>query len=189
MNGDGIPSIGEIRRRKGRYFVLWALPRGETVPYEVSREVPVIIEDRCPTSPYCPGERIPRIEGNRNGRGRGWGYVEDRTFAMDPETCPFGFRSKPECYRHINRIAFAKGSTPAESLAETARFLDSIGYDVYAESFGEDDLSGERILIAHGPLYNFHEFKVELGPRGRKLFLVRNPYENQMPPGAERCAL
>ncbi len=185
---EPIPSINDLRKSRGGYFVLWATPLGENTPFEVTREVPVIIEDRCPTSPYCPGERIPRIEPSAGSArpARTWSYAEDRSFEVDAEACPFGFRSKAECYRHINTVAFKKGCVPRAMLRAYASFLSSIGYAIDIESFEEDDIRGDRILIAHGPIYNFHEFRIEIGPGGVRLFMVRNPYENQKPKTAER---
>jgi hypothetical protein len=92
-----------------------------------------------------------------------------------------GFKSKAECFREINIIAFVKGTVPREKLGEISAFLKSVGYRLFIEPFWKDEVSGERILIAHGILYNFHELRTELGPGGVRLYLVRNPYENLMP--------
>lgn len=180
----GIIDIREARRRQGDYYLLWALPRGEKVPFEVSREVPVLIEDRCPTSPYCPGERMPRILPARRRAAGPWTYAEDPHFRMDPERCPMGFRSKEECYRAINVLAFRKGLLPRREVFAVAAFLRSVGYRLHAETFDEEEVTGERILLAHGPLFHFHELRTEMGPGGVRLYLVRNPYENQRPAGA-----
>jgi hypothetical protein len=179
-----IIDISDVQRLMGPYCLLWATPEGEDVPFEVSREVPVLFEDKCPTSPFCPGEQIPRIEKDRKPGGPAWTYVEDGSFRLEPDRCPMGFQSKPECYRNINIIAFKRGTVPRDRLMETTAFLRAIGYTLYIESFAEEEIDGSRILIAHGPLFNFHELRVEIGPGGQRFYLVRNPYENQRPRSA-----
>ena len=107
--------------------------------------------------------------------------MEDETFRMDPDVCPLGFRSKAECYRSINIIAFKKGCVEKPDLYRTASFFHALGYTVHVESFEEEDVDGNRILMAHGPIYNFHELRTELGPNGLRYYLVRNPFESDMP--------
>jgi len=183
---SSIPNLRDVRRPRGDYFLLWATPAGEQVPFAVSREVAVILEDRCPTSPYCPGERMPKIESDRTQGGPLWSYVEDETFRMEDGACPLGFASKAECYRSINVIAFKKGCIERPDLYKTASFFHALGYAVHVESFDGDDVDGNRILLAHGPIYNFHELRTELGPLGIRYYLVRNPFESDMPEDAVR---
>ena len=88
-------------------FVLWAIPAGEKIPFEVSREVDTPVQPKCKSSPFCPGERTMRVVGRSDSpRGRKssqptWEY--DERFRFSRGDCPYSYKSKDECYREINR--------------------------------------------------------------------------------------
>jgi hypothetical protein len=58
-----------------------------------------------------------------------------------------------------------------------------MGYKVWVERVKGADLDGDRILLAHGPIFHFHELRVENGPGGFVLYLIRNPREEERPEG------
>jgi hypothetical protein len=169
------------------FYVLWAAPAGEKVPFEVSREVPGVIHPRCPNSPYCPGERMFRVMGRppRDGGSRISTAAPDfdPDFVFDPAVCPYRYASKDECFRAINRTALRAACIPERDLRRIAGFLQSLRYAVKAERLSDADLDGGRILMAHGPIYNFHDLRVEHAIGGQDLYLIRNPSLDGSPPG------
>jgi hypothetical protein len=170
------------------YFVLWVTPKGEKVPFEVSREVAGTVHPRCPNSPFCPGERIYRIEGMPAGGARRVSTATpdfDPEFEYHPARCPYRYRSKEECFQAINRQAIRSGCIPEPELERTAGFFKSLGYRVKAERVPTGDLEGARILLAHRPIYNFHELRVEHCIGGQILYLIRNPSLDESPPDCE----
>jgi hypothetical protein len=110
-------------------------------------------------------------------------YEMNPDFAYDPSACPYGFPDKETCYQNINRKALREGCIPESQLKRIGNFLKALGYRVFAERVSRRDLNGERILMAHGPIYNFHELRCENGPGGLVLYLIRNPHENECPQG------
>jgi hypothetical protein len=171
------------------YYVLWAVPQGETVAFEVSREVSTPLQADCETSPFCPGERYPRLSGQDQEEGSHRAsvitYEFNIDFHYDPDICPYGFADKEECYKSINRKALREGCIPEDLLKRTANFLKALGYRVFAERVKPRDLDGDRILMAHGPIYNFHDLRCENGPGGLVLYLIRNPQEDEKPASAK----
>jgi hypothetical protein len=169
-------------------YVLWAWLPGEKVPFEVSREVSAL-HPRCPHSPYCPGERLFRIVGMPSGPGGRKLSTPtpdfDPEFVFDPSVCPYRYASKEECFRSINHAALKAGCIPQRELARTAGFLKSLGYRVKAERVDAHEFEGTRILLAHRPIYNFHELRVEHCIGGQILYLIRNPSLDESPPDAE----
>ena len=170
------------------FYVLWAYPQAEEVPFEVSREVATPLLPRCETSPYCPEERAMRLVGEKDP-ARGSRFQSKIIHEVDPdfdfrrESCPYAFRSKDECFRAINRKALREGCVPGDQLHKVANFLKALDYKVFSEPLPRGDLDGERILLAHGPIFHFHELRVENGPAGMMLYLIRNPREDERPNG------
>lgn len=168
-------------------YVLWAAPAGEEVPFEVSREVPLPLLPDCPTSPFCEDERLRRLRPKNDSGGTGpraeVSLEMNPDFVFDPERCPYRFSDKDACYRNINRAALDAGCFPGRTVLGAANFLKALGYRVCLEKVNEQDLEGDRILVAHGPIYNFHELRCEHGPGGMVLYLIRNPAESDAPRG------
>jgi hypothetical protein len=178
-----------MKKAGPEYYVLWAVPPGESVAFEVSREVDAPLQPECPGSPFCPGERTRRLVGaadpeNPARRASVITYDFNADFEFDPGACPYGFEDKEACYRAINRKALREGCIPASERIRIGNFLKALGYRVFSEKLRKRDLDGERILMAHGPIYNFHELRCENGPGGLVLYLIRNPQEDERP---ERC--
>lgn len=178
-----------MKKIENDFYVLWAAPPGEDVPFEVSREVSTPLIPECESSPYCPGERIAQLAGRPDpGQGRRLQSVvtfeSDPEFVFEPDDCPRRFPDKEACYRAINRMALRDGCIPADLLSRTGNFLKALGYRVWAERVGRLDLEGDRILVAHGPIFNFHELRCEHAPGGIVLYLIRNPRENERPRSA-----
>jgi hypothetical protein len=179
-----------MKKPNGDFYVLWALPQGEDVPFEVSREVATPLLPRCEHSPYCPGERTLRLVGERdparsNRSTSKIHYDMDPDFVFDGSACPYEFGSKDDCFRAINRKALREGCVPGDQLSRVANFLKALGYQVSGEKVPETDLEGDRILLAHGPIFHFHELRVENGPAGMVLYLIRNPREDERPESCE----
>jgi hypothetical protein len=177
-----------MKRIEQDFYILWTVPPGEDVPFEVSREVATPLMPLCQTSPFCPKERTPRLTGQPTPdggerRASVVTYEPNPDFEFDPADCPYQFVDKEDCYRAINKKALREGCIPEAELARIANFLKAMGYRVQAERVSASDLEGERILMAHGPIYNFHELRCENGPGGLVLYLIRNPREDARPPG------
>jgi len=175
-----------MKTSESAYFLLWVLPQGESVAFEVSREVSVPLQPRCETSPFCPGERIPRLTGkpdpeNALRRASVVTFEFNPNFKFEPSEWPYAFPDKDDCYKAINRRALREGCIPQNEVQRIGNFLKALGYRVWTERLSRHDLDGERILMAHGPIYNFHELRCENGPAGLVLYLIRNPQEDERP--------
>lgn len=169
-----------VLRLEPFYYLLWATPRGEDVPFEVSREVTQVLQPRCATSPYCPDEMIPRIRGERTGLD---GEVQTvARYVHNPHfrgvtDCPYAFVSKEECRRDQERALTRFALFDKLHRERIANFLEALGYHVDAERIGESDIECGRVLQAHGATYNFHEIRFEHGPGNLPLVMIRNPYD------------
>lgn len=179
------PEPGIIHQLDPCLYLLWAVPRGEEVPFEVSKEVVGPLQPACATSPYCPDERIPRITRHRRS-----GFVPDGEHAYQTTIeyernpnfkgvteCPYDFRSKEECYRDINVKAISRALFTKGEAERVTNYLRALDYQVEWESIPRAQIDGGRILHAHGRIYNFHETRFEVGPEGVTLCMIRNPYE------------
>ncbi len=168
-------------------YLLWAVPPGEKVSFEVSREVQTPILPECPTSPFCPQERIRRLSGQPDPQRKGLrasvvSFEMNPDFVFRPADCPLAFPSKEACYRSINRKAIQEGTFPEALVKPVANFLKALGYKVFSERVSRLDLEGDRILMAHGPIFHFHDLRCEHGPGGIVLYMIRNPREDERPP-------
>ncbi|MDP7036087.1 MAG: hypothetical protein QF752_16520 [Planctomycetota bacterium] len=171
---------GAILSMQPSLYLLRATPIGEQVPFEVSKEVSGNIQPLCSTTPYCPDERIPRLHGKRQIEGG-----EDRIqtvlqYEPNPNwegvtNCPYHFQTKEECYRDINIQAMKQALFTPEEMIQMRNFLESIDFEVEIECILESEIDGTRILDVHGPIYNFHETRFEIGPGNVHLFMIRNP--------------
>ncbi len=172
-----------IRKLERSYYLLWATPAGEQVPFEVSKEVTRPLQPLCETSPYCPDERIPRIQGESVESAKSppkiasvVQYVPNPNFD-GVKDCPYDFRNKEDCYRDINISAFKQALFTEHERTQITNYLTALGYSIGAERIGASDIDGARILKAHGVIYNFHETRFEIGPGHLSLCMIRNPYE------------
>ena len=159
--------------------LLWATPEGESVPFEVSKEVSQPLQPRCATSPYCPDERSPRIRGELSASGEIASvvhYVPNPNFAGVTD-CPYHFTNKEQCYRDLSQSLMRLALFSPQQATWIGNYLDSIGYEVERERIVEEDIREGRTLMAHGMTYNFHEVRYELGPGGVNLLMIRNPYD------------
>lgn len=177
-----------IRRLERSWYLLWATPPGEKVPFEVSKEVTRPLQPLCKTSPYCPDERIPQVRGESVTSTAGLPkissvvhYIPNPNFA-GVTFCPYDFKTKEECYRDINVKAFQQALFTEEERLPVTNYLKALGYEVTDERIGESEIDGTRILKAHGVIYNFHETRFEIGPGSLCLCMIRNPYEGSPEP-------
>ncbi len=175
--------MSDIRKLEPSFYLLWATPASEQVPFEVSKEVTRSLQPLCQTSPYCPEERIARIQGesvetpqNTPRIASVVHYVPNPNFS-GVKACPYDFRTKEECYRDINVNAFKQALFSKRECVQVTNYLAALGYTVAVERIGDSQIDGSRILKAHGVIYNFHETRFEVGPGNLSLCMLRNPYE------------
>ena len=154
--------MSRISQLRTGLYILWARGKGDRVPFEVSREVTNSLQPRCPTSPLCPGEE---------------GTGQPPAMVSPPHDCPYGFKDKLDCIKDNNTRAFKAGCFDGSTALTTANFLRLMGYEVAEEQVPDCANDGQRILQAHGKIYNFHEVRFELGPQGLPLVLIRNPVQ------------
>lgn len=174
--------MASIRRLEQSFYLIWARPAGEKIPFEVSKEVTGPLQPACHTSPYCPDERIPRIRGRaQNDPESPDGvriasvveYERNPTF-QGVTHCPYEFTTKDECYRDINVKAMTRALFTAEEVRTVGNFLRALGYEVETEVVPESSIDGTRILKMHGQVYNFHETRFEMGPGQMVLCMIRS---------------
>lgn len=175
--------MSNVRKLERSYYLLWATPAGEEIPFEVSKEVTRALQPLCDSSPYCPDERIPRVQGESVDSVASQAriasvvqYVPNPNFSGVTD-CPYRFTTKEECYRDINISAFKQALFTTEQATQVTNYLAALGYRVSRERIGESEIDGSRILKAHGVIYNFHETRFEIGPGNLSLCMIRNPYE------------
>ena len=173
-------NTGNILPLESCRYLLRATPTGEEVPFEVSKEVSGNIQPLCSTTPYCPDERIPRLHGKRQTEPGGDRIQTVLQYDPNPycdgvTDCPYHFLTKEECYRDINIQAMKQALFTPLEMVRIRNFLESIGFEVEAERIPETEIDGTRILDVHGPIYNFHETRFEIGPGNVNLFMIRNP--------------
>jgi len=144
-------------------ILLWATPRGEQVPYEVSKAVSAPLQARCKTAPLCPAE-----EG-QNGLP-GWIRPDDPPIGP----CPYEYATRGACIcdRNVEALAAAL-FTPAEARL-LGNYLNALGYVVREEAVPPEALDGTRILNAHAKIGDSHDVRVVSAPGVGELVLVRD---------------
>jgi hypothetical protein len=148
--------------------LLWATPRGDAVPYEVSKAVDGPLQSKCQSAPICPEESSSR--GSRPADLGGW---------IDPGaaptgTCPYTFETRGECIRARNVEALEAALFHRPEAGLIANYLRALGYAVRLEEIPRLRIGdGTRILNAHSKIRDTHDVRVLSAPCG-ELVLVRD---------------
>jgi hypothetical protein len=142
-------------------LLLWAAPRGDSLPFEVSKAVTTALQARCKTAPLCPGE---------SPESPGW---------LDPQAppkgaCPYFYESRGECICDRNSEALGAALFGPGEARVVRNYLHALGYDVSQEEIPPLDLNGMRILHAHSKISDSHDVRVMGVPGVGELVLVRD---------------
>lgn len=143
--------------------LIWAIPRGETLRYEVSKAVNTPLQARCKTAPLCPGE------SPKDGLP---GWIQPNGAPVG--ACPYDYATRGQCISDRNIEALVAALfLPAEARL-VSNYLSALGYNVREEELPADSLDGTRILNAHARIGNSHEVRVMGAPSVGEIVLVRN---------------
>lgn len=143
--------------------LLWAIPRGESIAYEVSKAVNAPLQARCKTAPLCPGESpqdgVP-------------GWIQPNGAPVGP--CPYDYETRGQCISDRNIEALVAALFSPTEARLVANYLKALGYNVREEEFPPESLDGTRILNAHARIGQSHEVRVMGAPGVGEIVLVRD---------------
>jgi len=158
----GGPTSNVLSLARARKLI-WATPRGERIPYEVSKAVNAPLQARCKTAPLCPGE------SPQDGLP---GWIQPNGAPVGP--CPYDYETRGQCISDRNIEALVAALfLPAEARL-VSNYLSALGYNVREEEVPPESLDGARILNAHGRIGGSHEVRVMGAPHVGEIVLVRD---------------